>query len=399
MDKRKTDPYDLIWEDNRILSGKSFYLPGSVDVNDKQVEDWNKVPPVLYLWSHPDWTHTHKAIAEKLDQLRGFGERDRSKWVRDSPSDDHDDGNAVGMEVDHSPPRNHPPEGQKERVASKRADDIPRNKHASDIPGNRGRENQGPRKTDDHKDRSNPNDHEARKEANDTAGNSGRGNQDLRRRRRSSEEEHEREEGAIENLPEHKRHRGSPSHYNHRGPRHFPRSSGNPRVLPDRYSSRHQGSPSNYERVCHRNQASYPYDRLPGNYTKEVDGLASKSQRERELVVWEPRPSNNGPRNSAEWGPGNTREQYQSTSGCREPVTLRPENHHVATARVEPCPLQSAPPEMGPTAGGSFNGYQAPPPRGRGGYSGDPTMGFAYGPLVNSYSPEYHGASGGWLRR
>ncbi|XP_008782914.1 protein ENHANCED DOWNY MILDEW 2-like isoform X2 [Phoenix dactylifera] len=64
LDKKK-HPYDLIWEDNQSLSGKSFYLPGSVDVNDKQIEQWNLKPPGLYLWSRPDWTMKHKGIAMK----------------------------------------------------------------------------------------------------------------------------------------------------------------------------------------------------------------------------------------------------------------------------------------------------------------------------------------------
>lgn len=36
-----------------------------MDVNDKQIEDWNLSAPVLYLWSRPDWTPKHKAIAEQ----------------------------------------------------------------------------------------------------------------------------------------------------------------------------------------------------------------------------------------------------------------------------------------------------------------------------------------------
>ncbi|KAF8391638.1 hypothetical protein HHK36_023944 [Tetracentron sinense] len=59
----KEAAYDLVWEDIEKLSGKSFYLPGSVDVNDKQMEQWNVKPPVLYLWSRPDWTARHKVIA------------------------------------------------------------------------------------------------------------------------------------------------------------------------------------------------------------------------------------------------------------------------------------------------------------------------------------------------
>ncbi|XP_009396089.2 protein ENHANCED DOWNY MILDEW 2 [Musa acuminata AAA Group] len=60
---KKSPPYDLIWEDGQSLSGKSFYLPGSVDVNDKQMEQWNLSPPPLYLWSRADWTTKHKTIA------------------------------------------------------------------------------------------------------------------------------------------------------------------------------------------------------------------------------------------------------------------------------------------------------------------------------------------------
>uniref|UniRef100_A0A0D9Y9E5 Uncharacterized protein n=1 Tax=Oryza glumipatula TaxID=40148 RepID=A0A0D9Y9E5_9ORYZ len=64
LDQKKT-PYDLIWEDSDCLSGKAFYLPGSVDVNDKVVEGWNASAPPLYLWSHPDWTRKHRKVAEE----------------------------------------------------------------------------------------------------------------------------------------------------------------------------------------------------------------------------------------------------------------------------------------------------------------------------------------------
>ncbi|KAG8386064.1 hypothetical protein BUALT_Bualt03G0110100 [Buddleja alternifolia] len=70
LDEKKP-PYDLIWEDDQMCSGKSFYLPGSVDVNDKQIEDWNVNAPILYLWSNPDWTSKHKAIAEQRGHLSG----------------------------------------------------------------------------------------------------------------------------------------------------------------------------------------------------------------------------------------------------------------------------------------------------------------------------------------
>ncbi|KAF4349475.1 hypothetical protein G4B88_015908, partial [Cannabis sativa] len=60
----KAQPYDLVWEDDHLLSGKSFYLPGSADVKDKQMEQWNVKPPLLYLWSHPDWSNRHRKITE-----------------------------------------------------------------------------------------------------------------------------------------------------------------------------------------------------------------------------------------------------------------------------------------------------------------------------------------------
>lgn len=62
---RKKSPYELVWEDDQFLSGKSFYLPGSVDENDKQMDQWNMTAPPLYLWSHHDYAAHHKVLAEK----------------------------------------------------------------------------------------------------------------------------------------------------------------------------------------------------------------------------------------------------------------------------------------------------------------------------------------------
>ncbi|CAJ1948904.1 unnamed protein product [Sphenostylis stenocarpa] len=67
---RKKGGYDLIWENDEMFSGKSFYLPGSVDTRDKQLEDWNLKPPPLYLWSHPDWTIKHRKIAQKHGHIK-----------------------------------------------------------------------------------------------------------------------------------------------------------------------------------------------------------------------------------------------------------------------------------------------------------------------------------------
>jgi hypothetical protein len=44
---------------------QSFYLPGSLDVTDKLIDQWNVSPPPLYLWSRPDWTQKHRKIAEE----------------------------------------------------------------------------------------------------------------------------------------------------------------------------------------------------------------------------------------------------------------------------------------------------------------------------------------------
>ncbi|KAI6690608.1 hypothetical protein NL676_027436 [Syzygium grande] len=70
--------YDLLWKDNRFLSGKSFYLPGSVDVKDKQIEQWNNKPPLLYLWSRRDWTARHRTIAQKQGHLLTKSKRPQS---------------------------------------------------------------------------------------------------------------------------------------------------------------------------------------------------------------------------------------------------------------------------------------------------------------------------------
>ncbi|PPD67415.1 hypothetical protein GOBAR_DD35708 [Gossypium barbadense] len=91
------DAYDLIWEDDRVLSGKSFYLPGSVDVEDKHLEQWNVKAPPLYLWSRHDWTARHKAIAREqhhaydwLEELPGNGENAKEVEFNYLMQDKHD---------------------------------------------------------------------------------------------------------------------------------------------------------------------------------------------------------------------------------------------------------------------------------------------------------------------
>ncbi|XP_044495102.1 protein ENHANCED DOWNY MILDEW 2-like isoform X2 [Mangifera indica] len=99
---KKTTPYVLVWEDDLFLTGKSFYLPGSVDEKDKQMDQWNLTVPPLYLWSHPDWAAGHKVIAEKhghisrQQEASDLGRNCNETHILDHPMEDvHcDDGDA-----------------------------------------------------------------------------------------------------------------------------------------------------------------------------------------------------------------------------------------------------------------------------------------------------------------
>uniref|UniRef100_J3MU72 Zinc finger PHD-type domain-containing protein n=1 Tax=Oryza brachyantha TaxID=4533 RepID=J3MU72_ORYBR len=66
---RKYPPYELIWEDSNQLAGKAFYLPGSLDADNKIMEQWNLSPPPLSLWSRSDWARKHKEIAKTMGHL------------------------------------------------------------------------------------------------------------------------------------------------------------------------------------------------------------------------------------------------------------------------------------------------------------------------------------------
>lgn len=59
------------------------------------MEQWNTRPPVLYLWSHPDWSAEHKAIAEKYGHI--FRQEEPTEHIPSNtiipecPTGNHDD--------------------------------------------------------------------------------------------------------------------------------------------------------------------------------------------------------------------------------------------------------------------------------------------------------------------
>ncbi|KZV29512.1 hypothetical protein F511_00790 [Dorcoceras hygrometricum] len=79
----KDFPYDLIWEDDQMFIGHSFYIPGSVNVNGEQREDLNVNAPIIYLWSSSDWTQKHKAIAKQQGHLSETQTNPESKENQD----------------------------------------------------------------------------------------------------------------------------------------------------------------------------------------------------------------------------------------------------------------------------------------------------------------------------
>ncbi|CAM6128024.1 unnamed protein product [Calypogeia fissa] len=70
--------YELVWVDDELLSGKAFFIPGSVEdsTNGKENENqnmlqWNKVTPPLFLWSSRDMIIRHKEIALRCQHIKG----------------------------------------------------------------------------------------------------------------------------------------------------------------------------------------------------------------------------------------------------------------------------------------------------------------------------------------
>lgn len=118
LDNKRT-PYDLVWEDADFLSGKSFYLPGSLDVNDRQMDQWNVKAPVLYLWSRHDWIDKHKAIAQEHGHVPS--QRDvliEKRFDGISPADrtvDGNHGNNLTLDLDLPKLDNDPDGGRASR--------------------------------------------------------------------------------------------------------------------------------------------------------------------------------------------------------------------------------------------------------------------------------------------
>ncbi|XP_004973833.1 protein ENHANCED DOWNY MILDEW 2-like [Setaria italica] len=85
---KKYPPYELIWQDSQQLSGKSFYLPGSLDAENKVMEQWNMSPPPLSLWSRSDWAKRHSEIAKSMGHLPSENafSGDWQREVADGPS-------------------------------------------------------------------------------------------------------------------------------------------------------------------------------------------------------------------------------------------------------------------------------------------------------------------------
>ncbi|KAM7492749.1 hypothetical protein LguiA_035670 [Lonicera macranthoides] len=101
LDKKKS-PYDLVWEDDELLAGKAFYFPGSVDINDKQIDQWNNSTPPLYLWSRPDWTAKYKAIAQQHGHLsRVVKEPPLMEPAPDLPIEEPDLDIEMSISIDH----------------------------------------------------------------------------------------------------------------------------------------------------------------------------------------------------------------------------------------------------------------------------------------------------------
>ncbi|CAO2163653.1 unnamed protein product [Urochloa humidicola] len=130
---QKQHPYDLVWEDTGSLSGKSFYLPGSLDVTDKQIDQWNVNPPPLYLWSRPDWTQKHRRIAEQHGHSTLKNGRSRTR------KETYMTGNTnfvVEKQVNGLPPEKHVEVACEEKFSLEKSDTCQANQNGEEITSN-----------------------------------------------------------------------------------------------------------------------------------------------------------------------------------------------------------------------------------------------------------------------
>ncbi|KAL2944938.1 Protein ENHANCED DOWNY MILDEW 2 [Bienertia sinuspersici] len=215
---KKQNPYDLIWEYKDKLSGKSFYLPGSVDTNDKQMEDWNVVAPNLYLWSRPDWTSKHKEIAKKHHHLLGEQRQKQPTNKLDRDSSFKIRGQNSSAKETENAPTQLLLEGVKEKTEGG---------------------NENPEKQSTHKDNS------VNKQANTTSGNSKK--KKKKNKKRHIEGVHGAGRAFEPPSQDFKRRRFSPDKPRHEVPYHSPRNSRDERESHNLRHHPHLGSPPNYE--------------------------------------------------------------------------------------------------------------------------------------------------------
>ncbi|CAI5464975.1 unnamed protein product, partial [Closterium sp. Yama58-4] len=64
--------YTLLWKDEKIFENRAFYLPGSHDKDNKTMNQWNNIPPPLYLWCRNDLVHIYGPLADRLGHTRGL---------------------------------------------------------------------------------------------------------------------------------------------------------------------------------------------------------------------------------------------------------------------------------------------------------------------------------------
>ncbi|KAK9673830.1 hypothetical protein RND81_12G192500 [Saponaria officinalis] len=416
LDQKKS-PYDLVWEDRDLLSGRSFYLPGSVDVNDKQMDDWNVVPPILYLWSRPNWTAKHKAVAKKYGHLPEEGkEGDHS----DSPGPQQSSekfNHAAETKVDDNSVFPDEPEQLQETAAAEKQvglKDRGRESHVGGPPVSR------------------------------------KVNGDSRKKKRA-EEIHAKEE--AQSSRDHKRHRSSPLNPPHQGwPRHSPINSIDQNLSPslryqrssadldirDHGQAQYEPTSSRYSDGRRYSQESQPrgYHNSPSNIMEIQDtgygGMRSGfpvqgnhyyddrggrwptnagPHADHPLRI-SPRPPDYPPQIPSEWDPaymgGGSGASHVPMPPYGEPEhRFRPSTFPAETDYYRP-PMSGGREEYGPRFSeqvhGRMNGYgpELGPHSGPGlyhqvpmhGFPGDP-MGFASTPVRPFRHP--HGSSGGWI--